>query len=161
MKLKLGVVLSLLLMLFFGFFVWEARDWRFQARLYPWAIGLPMLALALVQLILELKGRDQKITSTEAPVDFQFSQTVDRAVARHRTINVFSWIFGFLMAIWLIGFSAAVPLLVLLYLRLQSREGRMLSLVLTAAAWIVFWGLFIRLLRLPFPEGVLITWLGL
>ncbi len=159
MKLKLGVVFSLLLILFFAFFVWEARNWRLQARLYPWAIGLPMLALALVQLILELKGR--KITSTDAPVDFQFSQTVDSTVARRRTINIFSWIGGFLIAIWLIGFFAAVPLLVLLYVRLQSREGRMLSLVLTAAAWVFFWGLFIRLLRLPFPEGQLFTWLGL
>ena len=161
MKIRTQVIFVLLLTLFFALFVYQARDWRLQARLYPWAIGIPMLVLALVQLVLDLKGITPKKSQGDTPVDFQFTQNIDPTLARRRTINIFSWIFGFLAGIWLLGYSLTVPLLVFLYLKVQYREGWALSIVLTAAAWLFYWGLFDRLLHLPFPEGQLLTWLGL
>ena len=155
------IVFTLLMLVFFAFFVWEAKDWRPQARLYPWAIGSPMLVLALLQLVLALKGVEKKSDPGDTPVDFQFSQTMDNSVARRRTLNIFSWIFGFLAGIWLLGFSLAVPAFVFLYLKVQSRERWLLSLALTGGAWLLFWGLFERLLRIPFPEGQLLVWMGL
>ena len=116
------VIFTLLMLVFFAFFIWEAKEWRLQARLYPLAIGIPMLVLALVQLVLALKGIERKTASDDAPVDFQFGQAMDSAVARRRTLNIFSWIFGFLAGIWLFGFSLAVPAFVFLYLKVQSRE---------------------------------------
>jgi hypothetical protein len=47
------------------------------------------------------------------------------------------------------------------YLKFQGKEPWVLSIVLTIIAWFAFWGLFVKLLTLPFPEGLLITWLGL
>lgn len=153
MKIKPQSILSVLVVAFFAFFVYEAREWRPQARLYPWAIGIPMLLLALVHLVLEFKGAEKKEISDAPPVDFQFTQTADRALARRRTMNILSWILGFFMSIWLIGFSLSVPLFVFLYLKVQSRESWTLSLVLTGAAWLLFWAVFVKLLTLPFPEG--------
>lgn len=161
MKIRTQLFFSLLLLVFFVYFVWEARDWRLQARLYPWAIGLPMIILALIQVALDVKGVEEKKTSDGAPVDFQFGQTMDSAIARSRTFNIFAWILGFFVAIWLVGFSLAILLLLFLYLKVHSREPWGLSLILTAGGWVLFWGLFDRLLHLPFPEGQLFTWLGL
>jgi hypothetical protein len=48
-----------------------------------------------------------------------------------------------------------------LYLKLQGREGWVVSLALTAAVWGVFYGLFDRLLHLPFPAGWVQQWLGI
>jgi hypothetical protein len=42
---------------------------------------------------------------------------------------------------------------VLLYLELQGGEGWVLSIVMTLAVWGLFYGLFDRLLHLPFPAG--------
>lgn len=122
-----------------------------------------MLALVLVHLVLELRGKSTRGSSDDAPVDFQFThtQTVDSSVAQRRTLNIFAWIFGFLVSIWLLGFSLSVPIFVFLYLKVRSREGWILSLLLTGAAWLLFWRLFDRLLHLPFPEGQLFAWLGL
>ena len=163
MRFKPPVLFSLLIGIFFAFFIYEAREWRLQARLYPWAIGIPMLVLAPAQLVLELRGKTRRDSSGNAPVDFQFTytQTVDKSVSRRRTFNIFSWIFGFLVSVWLLGFSLSVPLLVFLYLKFQAREGWLLSVLFTAASWLLFWGLFDRLLHLPFPEGQLFIWLGL
>ncbi|TAJ91933.1 hypothetical protein EPO44_14385 [bacterium] len=161
MKLRSQAIFSLIVLIFFALFVYEAREWRLQARLYPWVIGIPMLVLALVQVFLDLKGETKSKPADGAPVDFQFGQSMDSSVARRRTLNIFSWIIGFLIGVWLLGFSVAIPAMVFLYLKLQSNEKWLLSLVLTGAAWFLFWGLFDWLLRLPFPEAQLFVWLGL
>jgi hypothetical protein len=157
MKIKPRSLFSIAVVVFFAYFVYEAREWRLQARLYPWVIGIPMLLLALVHLVLESKAAGLKESSDGPPVDFQFTQTADPDLTRRRTINIFSWIAGFFLSIWLLGFSLSVPLLVFLYLKIQSRESWILSLVLAGAAWLLFWSLFIRLLHLPFPDGELMT----
>ncbi|HEY2989377.1 MAG TPA: tripartite tricarboxylate transporter TctB family protein [Candidatus Binatia bacterium] len=161
MKVKPQLVLSLILVVFFSIFVYNARGWRMQARLYPWAIGIPMLVLALIQVVLDLKGIGPKKREGDAPVDLQFAARPNPVVARRRAINIFCWIIAYIIAVWLIGFSYSIALIVFLYLKVQSRESWLLSVVLTAAAWLCFWGLFDRLLHLPFPDGALFTWLGL
>jgi hypothetical protein len=161
MKFRPQLLLGVILVVFFAVFVYSAKDWRLQARLYPWAIGIPMLVLALAQVALDLKGIGAKKSADAAPVDVRFAERADPVAARRRTINIFCWIIGYIVAIWLLGYFYSVPLLVFLYLKVQSRESWTLSIALTAAAWLSFWGLFDRLLHLPFPEGVLFTWLGM
>lgn len=163
MRNKAHVFFILLFAIFFAYFVYAAQGWRLQARLYPYAIGIPMLVLALVYAILELRGKAkaQAPPSDATPVDFQFTQTDDPVLARSRTINIFCWIFGFFIAIWLFGFSFSIAALLFLYLKFQGREGWVISILLTAVGWLGFWALFVRLLHLPFPEGQLQTWLGM
>jgi hypothetical protein len=160
LKLRPAAVFSIGWLIFFIVWVYLAKDWRLQARLFPWAIGIPMVVLAIVQVILDLKGVQRKQVDA-APVDFQFTQNIDPALARRRTINIFSWIVGFFLGIWLLGFVITIPLLVFTYLKIQSSESWGLSVVLTAAAWLVFYGLFVRLLTLPFPQGLVLAWLGI
>jgi len=154
------VILSLFLVVFFLVFIYQAKDWRLQARLYPWAIGFPMLILAVIQVVLDWKGIAPKQAVDAAPVDRQLSASADPAVARRRTVNIFSWLIGYLIAVWLLGFGYCVPLIVFLYLKVQSRESWPLSIALSTIAWLFFYGLFDRLLHLPFPDGELFTWLG-
>jgi hypothetical protein len=149
----------LLIVLFFALFVYQATGWRLQARLYPWAIGIPMILLGLIQLVRDLKGTSNP-NPASTPVDFLFSQVSDKAVARSRTVKIFSSIVAFFIGIWLLGFPLAVPLFVFCYLKFEAREGWGLSALLTGLAWLFFWGLFDRLLHLPFPEGQIFTWIG-
>jgi len=120
-----------------------------------------MLVLALIQVILDVRGVERKQRDDVTPVDFQMTQTVEPEIALRRTINIFMWFFGFFFGIWLLGFSITIPLMVFSYLKIQSNEKWWLSLTLTAAAWFCFWGLFVKLLNLPFPDGVIFTVLGL
>lgn len=147
--------------MFFCVFVYQAQEWRLQARLYPWAIGIPMVILAIVQVILDLKGVKAKESADATPMDYQFTKDVDPRTARKRAITMFAWLFGFFFAIWLLGFPIAIALMMFTYLKFQGGESWVLSVALTIVAWIVFYGLFVRLLNLPFPEGLLITRLGL
>jgi hypothetical protein len=161
LKLRGPALFSLCALIFFIVFVYHAQDWRLQARLYPWAIGIPMLILAFVQVILDLKGYKAKETSDGAPVDFQFTQTIDPVTARKRALTMFGWLLGFFVLIWLLGFEYGIPLMVFGYLKFQSKESWLLSITLTVAAFMFFWILFVKLLTLPFPQGLIFTWLGL
>ena len=152
MKIRPAAIFSFCALIFFIVFVYYAQEWRLQARLYPYAIGIPMV-------ILDLKGVVRKQTDA-APVDFQFTQNIDPALAKKRTINIFAWILGFFVGIYLLGFPITIPLLVFTYLKFQSGEKWGLSIILTAGAWLVFYTLFVKLLVLPFPDGKIFTWLG-
>jgi hypothetical protein len=151
---------SLLVLVFFGYLVWEAQEWRLQARLYPLAIGIPMIALAVINIVEELRG-PKKEAASNTPVDFQLTQTVEPAVAVRRTLNMLSWIVGFLAGIWVLGFSITIAGMTFGFLKIQSRERWVMSLVLTASAWLVYYVVFERTLLLPFPEGQIFRWLGM
>ena len=160
MKLRLHIFFDLAVLLFFAFLVWEAKDWSLQARLFPWAIGIPMLLLAMFQLATNLKQGGER-TLVDRPADFQFTRGIDPTLARRRTIAIFCWILGFFLGVWLVGFSVSIPLLVFFYLKVHTGEGWTLSLSLTAGAWVLYWGLFEKILRLPLPEGQVFLWIGI
>lgn len=154
---------SILVLVFFCYLVWEAGEWRLQARLYPWAIGIPMIFLALLNIVQEFRGPREKEedAARNTPSDFQFTQPMDMSVAVRRTITILSWIVGFLAGIWLVGFSITVAAMTFGFLKIQSKEGWPMSLILTASAWLVYYIVFERTLLLPFPEGQVFRWLGI
>jgi hypothetical protein len=104
MRIRPQTVFSFLVLLFFAFVIWGAKDWPVKAQLYPWVIGIPMLVLAALHLVMDFKEGSGKSTSPATPAnapgttpaDFQFTKGIDPVLARQRTINIFSWIFGFL-----------------------------------------------------------------
>ena len=131
-----------------------------QARLYPYVIGIPMIILAILQVIFDLKGVEGK-KDDAAPVDVQFAQNIEPAVAFKRTVNIFTWFFGFFFGCWLVGFSITIPVIVFSYMYFHGKEKFMLAATLTVIAFIFYYSLFVKLLNLPFPDGMVQTWLGL
>jgi hypothetical protein len=149
---KISLALALLVMLASGYGIWAASAWPWKAALFPLAIGVPLFAMALAEAMWVVLG------STEQP-----AEGVELAAhAPGRAVLVGgAWMLAFFLAIILLGFPIAVPLFMLLYLRLQGGERWIISLVITAAVFGVFYGLFDALLHLPFPAGLLLSWLGL
>ena len=150
-----SLALSVLIMLMAGYGVFAAAAWPWKAALFPLVIGIPLFCLAAAEALWTLFGKPP-VREGEAK-DFQLS--IGHETAR-RTAVAAAWILGFFAAIVLLGFPIAVPLFVFLYLRLQGREGWLVCILMTAAVWGVFYGLFDALLHLPFPTGWLLAWLG-
>ena len=151
---KPSLALALLIMLVAGYGVLVAWDWPAKAALFPLAIGIPLFCLAAAEAAwVLLGGREER---KGEPMDFQVARPKDGA---RRSAVAIGWMLGFFAAIVLLGFPLAVPLFVLLYLRLQGGEGWVVSIVTTAAVWGFFYGLFDRLLHLPFPAGWLLSFL--
>jgi hypothetical protein len=115
---------------------------------------VPVLALALVESVLSLRGREDEAEEAE-PMDFAATASVPGDVAARRTIVTVVWILGFLLAVVLLGFQAATPLFVFAYLKGRGREGWFASLTLPAVAALAFHLLFVRILHVPLPVPVL------
>jgi hypothetical protein len=146
--------MSIGVMLLSGYAVFAATAWPWKAALFPLAIGVPLFCLATTELLWTLLGAPE--TKGEA-MEVELST---KEGAGRRILVAAGWMLGFFAAIVLLGFPIAVPLFLLLYLRLQGGEGWVLSIVITAAVWALFYGLFDASLHLPFPAGWLWEWLG-
>jgi putative tricarboxylic transport membrane protein len=147
---SLGVVVVLLWAL------WESRGFGLRAGLFPWAVIVPVLVLALVQATRDVTGRGERAPRDFVPIG---PEAPPGAVGR-RSAEIAAWILGTFVAIWLVGFAAATLLITFLYLRLGARERWRTSATLTLAVFVLVYGLFERALSVPFPPGVLLTWLG-
>jgi uncharacterized membrane protein YGL010W len=138
-----AVLFSAGLALVAAYAVYAALRWPPKAALFPLVMGIPLLVLAMAQVVLELRA-------ARAPAE--------PAGAGPRVLAVFAWMVGFVALVLFGGFAAAVPIFVFLYLRLDSREGWLLSGVLAAAAWGFFHLVFQRLLHFPFEAGLITDW---
>jgi TctA family transporter len=133
--------------------LWDSLDFGIRAGLFPWVIGIPTLLLAFPQLIKDMKVRTETHGAEE-------SDAVAPEIARRRTITIIGWTVGCFLAIWLLGFSWAVPLTIFLYLRFAGRESWPMTLAITLGAWLFFYLLFERMLNVPFPQGLLFELFG-
>ncbi len=157
MRNRASIGLALAVMAVAAFGVYGALGWPLKAKLFPLVIAIPLFFLASAEAAWTMFGR---ATKSDA-VDFQMSDHLPRAQVLRRTLLAAGWILGFFALILLLGFKVAVPLFVLLYLRLQGREGWVLSLAFAFGLWAFFYGLFDYLLHLPFPAGWIQTWIGI
>ena len=143
------VIFTLVILVGFGWGVWEAREWGFRASLFPWVIGFPGIVLALAQLEIDVTGflRERKARVLSAGPNPE--------VVR-RTLDIVGWMLGFFVSIWLLGFSISVPLCMFLYLKVGAGEKWFISILLTLLGWASFYTVFEYSLSLPFPAGLLI-----
>ena len=149
-----GTLFNILLVLLFGLALLQSKEWTIRAGLFPWIIGVPVLALSLAHLVIEL--RRMGWTPRVAREQDRFTETVEF----QRTLSILGWTVGYLVALWLTGFTFATPLMTFLYLKMAARESWSLSVTLAAVAWAFLYFLFVRILHVPFPEGLLFELLG-
>jgi len=154
---KASLILGVAIMVLSGAAVIISLDWPWKAKLFPLVIGIPVFCLAMAEVLWCVFGAADR----GGAMDFQISAHLPRKVVLVRSLRAAGWMIGFFGAIVLLGFPVAVPLFVLLYLKLQAQEGWGLSVAMTAAVWAFFYGLFDFLLHLPFPAGWIQTGLGL
>ena len=151
-----ATIFSLFIIVVFICALWESRSFNVRAGLFPWTIGFPVLAFAIVQLIMDLMGKGDRSgddhkgeAGSELPTD----------IVNRRTAGIFGWIIGFFVAIWLFGFSIGGPLCTFIQLKIGYRERWPLTLILAGFSWVFIYGLFDRILHVPFPEGQIFLWL--
>jgi hypothetical protein len=149
-----AALFALAIVILLALALWQSRNFGFRAGLFPWVIGTPTLILAIAQLGKDLLGKKGKQTEV---VGETAEGEVPPALARQRTINILLWTLFFFVAIWFLGFSYAVPIAMLLYLKLAGKEKWPMALAVTFFTWLFFYALFERALSVPFPDGLLFT----
>ncbi|MBI4322625.1 MAG: tripartite tricarboxylate transporter TctB family protein [Chloroflexi bacterium] len=166
--------------------VWVARDWAIRARLFPWTIGIPVLGLALLQLVLSLRGVRASSAASANPASRGLMDTIENALggpilpgqpgdvpgrypetgghqrlARQRTLSISIWVVVFVLGIWLLGFKVGSALLTYGFLRHGAGERWKISVVLGILTYIFFLLVFDFALAIPFPGGLIAESIGL
>ncbi len=136
----------------FGFGAFEPR-----AALFPWVIGVPSLTLALYVFAKEALASTRQVKVGEMSLA-EIEPEIDPIVERHRTVSIVFWIVGFFIAIWILGFVPASAVATLLYLKFGAGEKWPITLALSVACWLFFFGVFDFALNLPFPAGAFFDW---
>jgi hypothetical protein len=149
-----AALFSFFLVLLFGLALLQSKEWTIRAGLFPWIIGFPVLALTVAQVVIEL--RKMSWTPRTARDEENFTE----ALEFQRTLSILGWTVGYFMALWLIGFTVGVPTMTFLYLKIVGRESWSMSVTLAAVAWAFVYFLFVSILHVPFPEGLLFNFLG-
>ncbi len=156
---KGAILFCLFLIAVAAYAIFASIGWSFKAKLFPLSISIPLLMLAIVQLLLILLG---KAESTEGgAMDVEFSTDVDPEIVRRRVLGIFGWIIAFIALVYLLGFPMTVPLFIFLYLKFQSQVGWLATIFVTGITWGCFHLLFQFLVHIQFETGAVQTWLGL
>ncbi len=160
MNFKPENLVSLVFVIFFAGSIYLSRNWLIQASLFPWSIGIPGLALALVQFWRDSTGWLEKDSrrGKGTQVDEAYERTVPARVEMVRTLGFFGWMAGIAIGVWLLGFDYAVSLFVFLYTKVEARESWVFSLAMTAGTVGLLWVLFEYYLGMMWAPGALVDW---
>ena len=136
--------------------VYASRDWSLGTGLFPWFVGIPVLVLAVIQMILDSyqSFRPSEAGPTDTG-DLQVDLSMGIGEVARKALGFFGWLLGLLFGIIMLGFFISIPLFTLLYLRFQAKEGWLLSSGYTAGAFFFCIGLFHKILHVHWPKPLL------
>jgi Tripartite tricarboxylate transporter TctB family len=138
------IVTSFIMVAVFAIAVGLSFTYDPDARFLPLVIGIPGLALSLVQFVKELREpAEPAVTSGE----------------HRREKWMFAWFIIFVGGLVLFGFMYAGPLLVAAYLYFSGKEKWYVALGAAVFAWAILYGVFEQFLGLPLFEGLVVQWI--
>lgn len=149
MKLE-GLLFTLFIGAVIAAAVWFARDWPIRASIGVLVLGSIGVLLAIWQLALEARK------SAEAVERSQFEMPLAESESKWGNVEIWCWIVGFYLSIVTIGFPIAVPLFVIAYSKFYGASW-LLGITLSAIAWSFVYGVFEKILHVPWPTPLIQT----
>lgn len=128
--------------------LWFARDWPIRASIGVLALGGIGVALAIWQWVLDARRADGPQERS------QFDLPTAEAESKWGNLEIWTWIVGFYLLIITVGFPIAVPLFVLAYSKFYG-AGWPLGILLSAIAWGFVYGVFEKILHVPWPTPLI------
>lgn len=140
-----ALVVALGIVVFFAYALYETQAWSTRSRTYGIGVAALGLVLALVMLAQAFIRHRRPGAVTAAAVDYGTPVGI-RSVA---------WVAGFFASIWVVGLIGSVPLFSAAYLRLAARTSWLVVGLYAAIATSFIYLVFVYLLHIPLPAGLL------
>lgn len=153
-----------------GFLV-LSLDYQPRARLVPLIIAVPTLLLTLLQLLIDMVPAVARRFSFLLEYDLfgidtrraaePSEETGSSSAVYRRELNFAAWLLLLMALIYFLGYLVAIPLFLILFLRLRSSESWPMTLSITAVTWAFVYVVFIVVMGAPLHEGVVWKAVGL
>jgi hypothetical protein len=130
-----------------------AKDWPVRASIIILLLGSVGLVLAVCQLLFDVRALRGLSAKPERPA---FEVEALEHHGRWGSLEIWVWLWALFLAIHLIGFLAALPLFVFLYVKLYGGSWPT-TLILSGGTWAFLYGIFEQVLHVPWPK----PWLAL
>jgi F0F1-type ATP synthase assembly protein I len=177
---SLPAPMTLTMLIVFTVMVGVASTYPAEARFMPFLVGIPAIALCLLQFALDLyRRRAPAADTTEDPlkqaedqvariagrrVSFDMpsenamftESTQDQSERVRREIIVWGYFLGLIAGILLLGFRIAVPVFLIAFLRFQAGTSGRSALLYGGAGALAMYLLFEKLLRVSLHTGFLV-----
>lgn len=178
-------IMTVLILAIFSVMVIVAGAYPPGARFWPFVIGIPAIALCLLQLLLDARERRAAVGAADGRSDFEkaeekISQMVgrklhfdvghelltgageaklsDQEVLRRELTN-WGFFAALIAGIVLFGFHLAVAAFLIIFLRFRAQASWRLTLFMTAIACAVAFIAFERVLRVSLHSGFVTDYL--
>ncbi|MBI2861155.1 MAG: tripartite tricarboxylate transporter TctB family protein [Chloroflexi bacterium] len=124
-----------------------ARDYPQRAQFGPWLVGGVVIALALFQMVREVRQKSRPVLVDEDVV------VEDRAISGRSYAIVALWLTGLMLGTYLFGMLITFPLFVLAYVK-SHRWGWLLAISMAAVIFGLLYGVFGILLKATLYRGI-------
>jgi len=140
---------------FFVYLFIESLQWPLGSALMPWiavGIGMPFWVYRLLTLILRAREAPAQI------MDIGFRTGSDPTGERARFLRIALFILALYLGIWLFGFHVALPLAILIYVRVYGQLSWLGSLSVALMFLVLLVGVYDHLLNAAWHEPLAWQW---
>lgn len=127
--------------------------WPRSTALLPRAVGVPLMVLALVQVVVAITRGGQ---GAERGMDVTIGAGLPSPLVRRRALRFVLALLSFVLAIWVLGFQVGGVLAVVGYAKLIGGERWRVAVGLGIGAGLLVFALR-TVLHVPLPQGLLFT----
>ena len=151
----LQFIFSAIVILAFGYGIYEAFSYAYLAQIFPLYISLVLFILAIINFIQEIKASRKGARGPSRGAADLESEWGDFAMSEVlRRFSVFVVVIVVLYAlVWLIGYPLSITLFIIILYRYIARA-KWLWAIVAGLAGLGFLALVSKLLYMDWPEGV-------
>jgi hypothetical protein len=155
--LTLKNLFSLFLIVWFAYGVYEAHDYAFLAKIFPFYISLVLLIFAVISIIVEIRkvvDKAEDLHGESSGADLSVEWDMPMSVVWRRFGLYLAIIIGVYVFVYILGYPLALSLFIGLFYRLVAKTGWAASTVAGCAGF-GFLALASKVLGMGWPEGLI------
>ncbi|HTH98692.1 MAG TPA: tripartite tricarboxylate transporter permease [Stellaceae bacterium] len=161
-----SALLPAVLLVLFLVMLSQAVTWNTYAKIIPLIVGSGAAIFCTASLVTELcrrranEARPENAGNDAGHMDVATSlRGLSGRQSFGRGLIFFLYLLGFLVSMALIGLIPTVPLFIVTLMRVEGREPWRIVLPMATVMTLLIWGVFDKLLAVPWPPTVIGDWL--
>lgn len=131
-----------------------AWDWPLRASIIVLVLGSIGFVMVMVQLMLDVRGNKGTTEAPELAFEIPSFETSDPATQEKGVLEIWAWLVGLLLAVFLIGLPLSLALFVFLYTKVYGGSWAV-SLGMAGAIAAFEYGVYDRIMHVYWPEALI------